>query len=120
MDADRRLLGLLAEGVQADILQWLLRDGELTQSQLADRTGLAPPLLSRRLVELENFGLIGRTPSKRTFVALHPAKTSDLLRLAAELASDVLSRQATEAVERSRQLRDLGQLSVGNEESDLW
>jgi len=114
------LLGLLSEDRYAELLQWLLRDGELTQSQLAERTGLAPPLLSRRLVELENFGLIGRIPSERTYVSLHPAKTSDLLRLAAELASDVLSRQAAEAVERSRQLRDLGQQSMGPEESEPW
>lgn len=111
MDADLRLLALLAEKPNVDLLQWLLAEGQLTQRELATRTGLGIPLLSRRLADLENFGLIGRAMPDRAYNALHPEKTSALLRLAAELASDVLGRQATEAQKRSEQLKRLGQPS---------
>lgn len=119
MDADLRLLNLLAEKPNADLLHWLLREGKLTQKELGDRAGLALPLISRRLGDLENFGLIGRSGPRRAYSALHPAKTSALLQLAAELASDVLARQAAEAEERSQQLKNLGRVKR-SEKPEPW
>ncbi len=120
MGFDLRIFALLSEEPYADLLQILLQEGELNQKEIAERIGSGMPLLARRLSELESVGLIGRMSSGRSYVVLHPERTATLLRAAADLASEVLGRQAAEAVRRSERLSRTLKPDEGRTKIEPW
>lgn len=115
---EQKLFELLSDESYADILRVLLQKKGATQKELAENFGFGIPILSRRLVELESVGLIGRKGS--AYTVLFPDRTGALLQAAADLASDVLSRQAAEAIEHSKQLSKALNSQGGRTDVNPW
>jgi DNA-binding MarR family transcriptional regulator len=101
---DGKLFELLADDVCRDLLRTLLNDEPLTQRQLVAALGVNSSTVSRRMGELEDWGLVTRRSSHAPYDILDRSDIRSLLGTAARLTRVVKERQADEAREHERQL----------------
>jgi DNA-binding MarR family transcriptional regulator len=102
---DGKLLELLADDPCRDLLRTLLREDEAqTQRQLVGRLEYNSSTVSRRMAQLEEFGLVSRRSSHSPYEIAFPSQTRALLLAAAGLARAVKQQQADEAAAHERDL----------------
>lgn len=95
---DTKLFKVFAEEDCRLILNELLESDEpQTQRQLSATLKLKSSVMSRRMAEIEDLGLVMRVSSHAPYEVLLPAMVRQFLDLGAELASEAIRRQAEEA-----------------------
>jgi DNA-binding Lrp family transcriptional regulator len=83
-------------------------DPPQTQRQLSVALGLRSSVISRRMKEIEDAGLVKRGSSHAPYDVLFPGRVRQLLTLGAELARDASKRQAEEDDEYAKEIRKGG------------
>jgi DNA-binding IclR family transcriptional regulator len=107
--ADGKVFELLADAICRELLRLLLNsDVPLTQRDLTAALGLNASTISRRMKDLEAFGLVERQSRNAPYDIPFPSETRDLLWAAARIARMAMDRQADEAREYERQLHKEG------------
>jgi len=104
-----KLFGVLEQEECRTALLHLLDSGEpLTQGQLSSALNIRSSVISRRMKEVEDAGLVKRESSHAPYDVLFPSQVRELLTRGAELARDASKRQAEEDDEYAKELRKGG------------
>lgn len=103
---DTKLFRVFAEDDCRLILDQLLESKEpQTQRQLSAALKLKSSVMSRRMAEIEDLGLVMRESSHAPYEILLPTMVRQFLDLGAELAGEAIGRQAEEAKTHARNRR---------------
>lgn len=105
--ADRKLFRLLTDEVCYDILRTLLEESEpLAQRDLVRILGVASSTVSRRVIDLEDIGLVQRASKHGACSLVYESTTRELLRSAAALMGMAHARLSDDAVKDTGALEE--------------